>query len=107
MPVSSKPANHFSFGKLKLNKKKGTATLVVDVPGAGSLVLVGKGVKQASMQAKGPGKVTLPIKAAAKAKKKLDELGKVKLALKVTFTPTGGAANAESTKVTLKKLPAP
>ena len=106
-PISSKPGNHFSFGKLKLNKKKGTATLVVDVPGAGSLVLGGKGVKKASMQAKGPGKVTLPVKAAAKAKAKLKELGKVKLALKVTFTPAGGAANAESTKVTLKTLPAP
>jgi dipeptidyl aminopeptidase/acylaminoacyl peptidase len=105
-PISSKPGNHFSFGKLKLNKKKGTATLIVNVPGAGSLVLGGKGVKKASVQAKGPGNVTLPVKASGKAKKKLDELGKVKLALKVSFTPGGGVANTESTKATLKQLPA-
>ncbi|HMC51060.1 MAG TPA: hypothetical protein VKH20_10490 [Solirubrobacterales bacterium] len=105
-PTSSKPSNHFSFGKLKLNKKKGTATLVVTVPGAGSLALGGKGVKKAIVKAKGPGKVTLPIEAVAKAKKKLDELGKIKLLPKVTFTPLGGDANAESTKATLTKLPA-
>jgi Tol biopolymer transport system component len=104
--ISSKSGNHFSFGKLKLNKKKGTATLIVTVPGAGSLVLGGKGVKRASAQAKGPGDVTLPVKAAAKAKKKLDELGKLKLALKVTFTPGGGVVNTETTTVTLKQLPA-
>jgi hypothetical protein len=31
----------------------------------------------------------------------------VKLTLKVTFTPAGGAANTESTKVALKKQPVP
>jgi Tol biopolymer transport system component len=103
-PISAKPGNHFSFGKLKLNKKKGTATLIVTVPGAGSLVLGGKGVKKANGQAKGPGNVTLPVKAAGKAKKKLDELGKLKLALQVSFTPVGGAVNTEATKVTLKQL---
>ena len=105
--IPSKPGNHFSFGKLKLNKKKGTATLVVTVPGAGSLVLGGKGVKKVSAKAKGPGKVSLPIEAAAKAKKKLGELGKVKLAPTVTFTPLGGDPNTESTTATLKKLPLP
>ena len=104
--ISIKPGNHFSFGKLKLNKKKGTATLIVEVPGAGSLVLGGKGVKKASAQAKGPGNVILLVKAAGKAKKKLGELGEVRLALKVSFTPGGGVANTETTKATLKQLPA-
>jgi hypothetical protein len=58
--------------------------LIITVPGAGSLVLAGKGVKKASAQAKGPGNVTLPVKAAGKAKKKLDELGKLKLALRIS-----------------------
>jgi len=34
----------FSFGKLKRNKRKGTATLSVNVPGPGTLVLAGKGL---------------------------------------------------------------
>jgi Tol biopolymer transport system component len=98
--------NHFSFGKLKLNKKKGTASLIVTVPGAGSLVVNGKGVKNAKATTKAAGKVTLPIRAASRAKAKLEKTGKVKLALKITFTPGGGVANTESTKVTLKLLPA-
>jgi dipeptidyl aminopeptidase/acylaminoacyl peptidase len=106
-PISTGLSNHFSFGKLKLNKKKGTATLIVQVPGAGSLVLGGKGVKKAKANAKAPGKVPLPVVSAAKAMKKLTEFGKVKLTLTVTFTPAGGAPNTESKKVTLKKLPAP
>ena len=103
-PISTKPSNHFSFGKLKLNKKKGTARLLVKVPGAGSLALGGKGVKKA----KAAGNVSLLVESAAKAKKKSDYIsGKVKLTLKVTFTPAGGAPNTESTKVTLKKLLSP
>jgi hypothetical protein len=96
------PSNHFLLGKLKLNKKKGTATIPVSVPAAGSLVLSGKGVKQASAVAKAPGKLSLPIKAVAKAKKKLGETGKVKLALNITFKPVGGSAATQATKATLK-----
>jgi hypothetical protein len=106
-PISTKVSNEFIFGKLKLNKKKGTAKLIVQVPGAGSLVLGGKGVKKSKASAKGAGTVKLPVVSAAKAMKRLTELGKVKLTLKVTFTPAGGAPNTESKKVTLKKLPAP
>jgi hypothetical protein len=96
------PSNHFLLGKPKLNKKKGTASIAVSVPGAGSLVLVGKGVKKASAVAKAAGKLRLTIKAAAKAKEKLGETGKVKLALKITFKPAGGSAATQATKVTLK-----
>ena len=64
-------------------------------------------MKRAKAKAKAAGRVTLLVSAAGKAKRKLNDLGNVKLALKVTFTPAGGAANTESTKVTLKMLQAP
>ena len=38
-----------------------------------------------------------------KGKKVLRKKGKVKVRLAVTFTPTGGTANTEFTKVTIKK----
>jgi Tol biopolymer transport system component len=102
-PVSKTvPSNHFLLGKLRLNKKKGTATIAVSVPGAGSLALAGKGVKGAGAVAKAAGKLSLTIKAVAKAKKKLSETGKVKLSLKITFKPAGGSAATQATKVTLK-----
>ena len=45
----------------------------------------------------------LKIRAKGKQLKTLKRTGKVKLAAKVTFTPTGGAAKARSKKVQLKK----
>ena len=46
-----KARNYFSFGKLTLNRKKGTATLVVNVPEPGTVVASGKGVKKATSRA--------------------------------------------------------
>ncbi len=104
------PSNTFSLGKPKLNKKKGTATLNVEVPNPGSLVLGGKGVKGASTtgavisKAVGAaGTVKLVIKAKGKQKKKLKKKGKVKLKTKITFTPTGGDPATQTKKLKLKR----
>jgi hypothetical protein len=97
------PINKFRFGKVKLNKAKGTATLTVNVPGPGTLVLGGKGVKKATKAVVAAGKATLPIKATAKALKKLNEKGSVALKARVTFAPSGGSPRTEQKPLTLKK----
>ena len=97
----SAPDNDFSFGKTKKNKKKGTAKLTVETPGAGELELAGKGLKPASANAAGAGEVSLAVKAKGKARKTLRRKGKKKLTPSVTFTPTGGTPNTEDTKVKL------
>lgn len=97
------PANDFTIGKLKRNKRKGTAKLAVEVPGPGTLGLAGKGLRAASQEAGGAGEVELPVKAKGNRKRKLDDRGKLKLEAEVTFTPTGGAPNTEATKVKLVK----
>jgi len=102
-PPPSPPSNKFSFGKVKLNKAKGTATLTVVVPGPGTLALGGKGVKKATRKVAAAGKAALPVKAAGKALKKLNGKGSVALKAKVTFTPSGGSARTEPKSVTLKK----
>ena len=106
----AKPSNRFSFGKAKLNKKKGTATLDVIVPGPGELALSGKGVKPASAagaltarSVPAAGTVQLPIRATGKKKKKLKRKGKVSLSVAVTYTPTFGDPGTQSTRVKLKK----
>ena len=93
--VASKASNEFSFGKLKRNQAKGTATLAVTVPGPGKLTLTGKGVKaqrplaaRASKAVSGAGTVKLRIKAKGKKKAKLIDRGKVKVKVKVSFAPT-------------------
>ena len=104
----------FSFGSLKRNTKRGTAVLPVTVPGAGTLSLSGRGVasQQAntSRAASAGGRavssastVKLVVKGKGKKKKTLNETGKVKLNLAITYTPAGGDPSTQSMKVKLKK----
>jgi hypothetical protein len=96
------PSNQFNIGKKKANKKKGTATISVTVPGPGKLKLAGKGLKGQS-----PGNVSnkakLKVIPTGKTKKKLNQKGKAKVKAKITFTPTGGLPATQATNVKLKK----
>jgi hypothetical protein len=103
-----KPANAFTLGKPKLNKKKGTAKLPVTVPGPGNLTLAGKGVvKQrpalVSRAVSAAGTVKLLVKSKGKKKRTLDRTGSVKVKVKVTYTPTGGSPNTETKRIKLIK----
>ena len=110
-PVNGCPSNAFSFGKVKKNKHKGTATIAVKVPGPGTLSSTGKKVKaqrpareaRASKEVTAAGTVRLLVKAKGKAKKKLNKTGKLKVKVKVTYTPTGGAANTQPKTLKLVK----
>jgi hypothetical protein len=101
------PTNTFTLGGVTRNKKKGNATITVNLPNAGELTAGGKGVKASSAavtsKAVGAGATTLTIRAKGKKKRKLNDTGKVKLNVALTFTPTGGTAGTQSTKVKLKK----
>ena len=105
------PSNHFSFGRLRLNKRNGTATLAVKLPGPGTLGVGGKGVVRKwrfaranlSRAVNGPGSVKLHIRARGKRRRKLNRTGRVLLKAIVTFTPTGGRPNSKSKRVRLKK----
>lgn len=119
--VGFKPENDFSFGGVKRNKRKGTATLTVDAPGPGTVSLTGKGVQSqrnasgqtavASKKVTEAGPVKLRIKAKGSKKRKLNDAGKVKVKVKVTFTPDGSATGdvvgdpkRETKRVRLVKL---
>ena len=105
-----KPGNAFSLGAITRNKKKGTATLTVNVPNPGELSGSGSGAKVASSSGRAvisksvpAGSAQLLIKATGKKKRKLNDTGKVKLNVAITYTPTGGDPSTQSTKVKLKK----
>jgi hypothetical protein len=102
------PTNTFTVRVTGRNKKKGTATITANLPNPGELTASGKGVKAAgtatiSKAAAAPGPVTLVIRAKGKKRAALNDIGKVKVKPKLTFTPTGGTAKTQSTKVKLKK----
>jgi hypothetical protein len=103
------PSNAFSFGKLKRNRRRGTARLIVVVPGPGDLTLAGKGVGKpkasaaASKAVSAAGPVGLLIRAKGRARRKLNRRGKVRLRLRVTYTPSGGSPNTKRKTVKLIK----
>jgi hypothetical protein len=102
------PTNTFSLGATTRNKKKGTATLTFNLPNPGNLAGSGKGASVASAgaltsKAVPAGSASLVVKAKGKKKRKLNEEGKVKLNIAVSFTPTGGDPSTQSLKVKLKK----
>jgi hypothetical protein len=109
VPPNVLPSNAFSFGKVHRNKRKGTATIVVNLPGSGSVSLSGKGVVPVKRpllrfrQVAGAGPVSLKVSPKRKTKKKLKKRGKAKVTISVTFTPTGGLPNTQSKGVKLIK----
>jgi hypothetical protein len=95
----------FAIGKVKLNKKKGTATVAVSVPGAGTLTLGGRLlVKQRTVRtATSVGTVKLLVKPKGKAKKALSKKGKAKVQASISFLPSGAGVGSQVKKLTLKK----
>jgi hypothetical protein len=104
-PGDGEPSNEFTFGKVKKNKKKGTAKLPVDVvEGPGDIELAKtKKVKGSEKRADSEGNTEkLKVKPKGKAKKKLEDKGKAKVKAEVTYTPDGGDPNTKTKKVKLK-----
>ena len=98
------PSNDFSLGKATKNKRKGTAKLKVNIPGAGGVELArNKNVWGANKRAESAGTVTLPVRSRGKARKRLDQQGTVRVAVKVTFSPDGGDPAVERARLKLVK----
>jgi hypothetical protein len=105
------PANEFSFGETKRNKKKGTATLTVTFPNPGVLLISGakqlgatKAGPNSTRQIAGPGEVQIGLRATGKKRKALDNNGRVKIPLRFTFTPPGGDPLTKPKGLKLRKL---
>ena len=110
-PAPVTPSNAFTVGKLKLNKKNGTATLKVTLPGAGTLTAVDakkkapKRIKKATVTSAAAGTVTLKLKPTGAGKKTLKSKGKLQFKALLSFTPTGGTAGTATLKGKLKLTP--
>jgi hypothetical protein len=103
--VELQPSNALKLGKLKKNKKKGTATLTVTLPqpSAGTLVLNGSGLKKQTKAVAGEASIKLTVATKGGAAKSLRKKGKRKVKLEVTYTPTGNTAATKSRSTTLKR----
>jgi hypothetical protein len=86
----------------KLNKSRGTATLTLKVPAAGTLTVSGRGIVKAQRKPNAARTVKVTVRTKGKAKKRLLANGKVRVTAKVTFQPTGAAAVTVSRPLNLK-----
>jgi hypothetical protein len=101
--VELQPSNAVRLGKLKKNRKRGTATLkmTVPLPSAGTIVLQGKGLKKQVKTIAGQASLKLKVIAKGKVRKALRKKGKRKVAIKVTYAPTGNAPAIKTRKTKL------
>lgn len=100
----AKPSNEIKLGKLKLNRRKGTATLVVTVPGPGTLkAKAGKRIRAKAPRPKRAGRVKVTLRAKGKGVKALGRSGRLKGTLRLTYRPSGGDARTVTRKLTLVK----
>jgi hypothetical protein len=101
------PTNTFTVGAPVLNKKKGTATLMLTAPNPGTLDSSGTGANVAETAANktvtAGQTVKFLISATGKKRKKLNKKGKVTFTATFTFTPTFGSPSTQSIPVLLKK----
>jgi Big-like domain-containing protein len=114
------PSNVFSFGVKPRASKTGAVTFALQVPGSGrvtaaatfSEATTGKGAGiaktktvaygKASVSAKHAGSVAVTIRPSKSAAKDLKKLGRLKLTIATTFTPTGGKASTRKSSLTVK-----
>jgi hypothetical protein len=99
------PSNAFSITGTRRNKKRGKATITVTLPGPGTAVVAGKGVKRRGsvLQTATGGTVKLRVIAKGKAAAKLAHRGRARVILAITFTPTGGDQATQTVKLKLLK----
>jgi hypothetical protein len=89
---------------VRKNRRRGTAKLTVEVPGAGQLRLAKtKKVKGREKGADAAGKEKLPINPTRRAKQKLAAKGKAKVRAEVTYTPKVGGPYTKTKKIKLVK----
>ena len=120
-PPPPPPPNDISTPGGSVTFNNGTFTVPVTVPGPGTLGAAQapaattsrvtaaaaakkkKLVKPVTKTVTKAGVVKLKMKLTKKGKKVLRKKGKVKVRLAITFTPTGGSANTEVSRFTIKK----
>jgi virginiamycin B lyase len=102
--VAHVTASGFSLGAAAVNPQNGTATLVANLPGPGSVSLAGAGIVPVGQQVPAAGALTLPVNPSDQTLKALKRAGQTSVDLVATFTPTGGgSAGAAQTTITLVK----
>jgi hypothetical protein len=105
LSASLVPSNDFDIAAITPDRKRGSATVIVNVSNPGAVTMSGKGLKKGhiSKNVAVAGTVQFQIASTGAKKRKLDKTGSVGLSPTLTFFPSGGDAASELFTVKLKK----
>jgi len=96
------PSNAFQITRVRVNRRRGTATLTVRLPGPGQLALAGRGVRRARKAASRSGLATLPVVSTGSARRRLGRTRRAQVKVSVTYTPAGGLPRNVPKRITLR-----
>ena len=98
------PTSTVTFGAIRRNKKKGTASVTMTLPNAGELIYSGNGLSLTGPPTvSAPGDVQLIVKTIGKKRKKLFRKGKLGVSFQVSFTPSQGSLHTTTESLKLRK----
>lgn len=101
-PGIAPPSNAVGLRKLTLNRAKGTAALRVALPGAGRLLASGAKVVSQRLSTSAARVVTVTVKPKARAWAELRADGRLPVAVRLEFTPSGGEPGVRARALTLR-----
>jgi hypothetical protein len=100
--VTAAPSNHFRLRR-RIDRRHGTATLIVTVPGPGTLTLAGKGLRGVHRHAARAGRVALPVRAKRTLALRLAHRHRARVPATVAFRPDGGTVRRQRVRLTLRE----
>jgi hypothetical protein len=101
-PGGSNGSKRFGILKTRTNRKSGTASLTVRVPGPGRLKATGRMIEPAALRAASAGKVTLRLKPTSAGRALLRRRHRLRTRVTVRYAPAGGSPEKESVPVLVR-----
>jgi hypothetical protein len=95
-------SNRFTLRR-RIDRRHGTGTLIVTVPGPGTLTLTGTGLRTVRRHAAKAGHVALPVRPKRALTLRLARRHRARVHLTVAFKPDGGTARRSRVSLTLRK----
>lgn len=108
-PCGRRAARSRPFGIMKVsrNTRNGAATLTIAVPWSAEIRLRGRGIKHVTRQVEFAGRARLALRPKRRARRLLDQRGKLRVRARVTYWPWGAKPRMKTRVVVLRKRPAP
>lgn len=103
----AEPSKRFRIVKVDRNARRGTAKVTAKVPGAGRLVLSGRGLRKVERLPDSAGREKLAVQLKSKgAIAELRRSGNAQVRARITFEPQQGAPQRKSRRIELRLRPA-